>query len=86
MNCTQCGGQAITPEISAAVVISDEDAPQTEKPFVPVLILRGKPVCRVCAHNASHLWPLEENQIPSPVIDEDGNVIPYGTYPNIDWS
>jgi hypothetical protein len=85
MKCSQCGRQ-VESEVAAAFVVTDEDQPQRDEPFVPIPLLHGKPVCRVCAHNASHIWPLEENHIPCPVMDEDGNVIPYGTYPNIDWS
>jgi hypothetical protein len=62
-----------------------------------LLKLREQPVCRVCAHNASHSFRLEDAHLyfklekgaevlPCPVTDGKNNVIPWGTYPNIDWS
>lgn len=54
--------------------------------------LGRKRYCRVCAHNFTHLWSLtfqmlKHGVIPCPVFDGDtGQLIPFGTYPNIDYS
>lgn len=48
--------------------------------------LDGKPVCAECAHKASASYPTSNIHGPCPVTDGDGNVIPRGRYPNIDWS
>jgi hypothetical protein len=51
------------------------------------LTYKGKHYCVECAHNLTHLCPLLENEIGIPVTDgETGELIPFGTYPNIDWS
>lgn len=55
--------------------------------------LGRKRYCRVCAHNLTHLYVqltpelLAKGYIPSPVFDgESGELIPFGQYPNIDYS
>ena len=51
------------------------------------LKMDGKIICRICAHNHSRQQPMGENEVPCPIIDGNtGEVIPYGRYPNIDWS
>jgi len=50
------------------------------------MTLNGHPICRMCAHLASHPRPLAEGEIPCPVINEKHEVIPWGIYPNLDWS
>lgn len=50
------------------------------------LTLNEKPICRICAHNASHAFGLQDNQVPCPVVGQDNRVLPYGMWPNIDWS
>lgn len=48
---------------------------------------RGKAYCYVCGHNLTHSQYLRENEIACPVVDGDTEeLIPFGTYPNIDWS
>lgn len=49
--------------------------------------LKGKLYCRTCAHNLTHSRSLEEGQFACPVIDgESGELTPFGTYSNIDWT
>lgn len=50
------------------------------------LKLNGSPICRVCAHKVSSRHPLLPGHIPCPVQLENGEVLPWGQYPNIDWS
>lgn len=50
------------------------------------LRFEGKPICALCGHKKSHNWPLPNGCIPTPVTDGDGNIIPRGVYPNIDWT
>lgn len=54
-----------------------------EKPSVYETV-DGDRLCEMHAHNISHFYRLHENQIPCPVL-ENGKVVPYGRYPNIDW-
>lgn len=71
----------------------DEDKPDTRLADRP-LTLNGKPICRACAHTVSHIYPFGKDPavpanvtpIPCPVVNEKNEVIPFGTYPNIDWS
>lgn len=54
----------------------------------PELTLRGKRICRWCADKASraHATPNNGKYLPCPCVNEKNEVIPYGEYPNIDWS
>jgi hypothetical protein len=46
--------------------------------------LMGELICEVCAHNLSHRLPLSPGEIPCPVVNGIGRVLPYGVYPNIE--
>ena len=43
--------------------------------------------CRPCAHNLTHSTQYVEGHIAVPVFDgATKELIPFGTYPNIDWT
>lgn len=50
------------------------------------LTLNKLPICRICAHNASHAFRVMKGDLPCPVVNEAGEVLPYGVWPNIDLS
>lgn len=56
-------------------------------PADPGCRYKGRVFCRPCAHNFTHSRMLRTNELPAPVIDQQtGALIPWGTYPNVDYS
>ena len=48
---------------------------------------KGQHFCERCAHNFTRNRALCHDELPCPFTDGNtGELIPYGVYPNIDWS
>lgn len=87
--CNQCKEEIIPSKTLIADIQVHDEETQSERLALDDSPIKyeGKLYCRRCAHNLTHLYHLQENEIPCPVFDgETGELIPYGTYPNIDWS